>query len=188
MTSPSPPLDPTAQQVLAELKDAASCTTIAQVLAVMHALDAILPVTDGVKWFNLLYVYVTRKIYANPPAQGLADQRWLTQLDVFFAQHFFDALAQSYTAPAAVPSAWAALFEARYRPGIQRVQFALAGMNAHINRDLPLALVQTCQTLNVAPARGTSEYADYEAVNGIIDATEPEALQFLATGVEGVVA
>ena len=31
--------------------------------------------------------------------------------------------------------------------GTAPIQFALAGMNAHINRDLPLALVETCDEL-----------------------------------------
>jgi hypothetical protein len=35
------------------------------------------------------------------------------------------------------------------------IQFALAGMNAHINRDLPLALVATCTARKVAPRRGS---------------------------------
>lgn len=187
MTSSNVPADQTAQSVIVQLGGVASISTIAEVMAVMERLDAVLPATDGVKWFNLLYLYVTRAIYGKPPLQGWKDERWLTRLDVAFAQLFFNALAHSYTDPASVPGAWGALFEARYVRDVQRVQFALAGMNAHINRDLPLAVVETCAASNVVPTRGTLEYADYEAVNGIIDAVEPQALQFLATGIEGMV-
>jgi hypothetical protein len=174
--------------ILSQLGTGGAPTSIAQALAIMEQLDAALPVTDGVKWFNLLYILVTRSIDEQTPATGWADRRWLTALDIAFAQLYFDALANSYSAPAAVPGAWQALFEARDRTGVQRIQFALAGMNAHINHDLPLAVVQTCEQLHVVPARGTPEYHDYETVNGIIDALEPQALQYLATGIEGVVA
>src|SRR5215468_7752824 len=39
---------------------------------------------------------------------------------------------------ATVPLAWRPLTERRDAPGIEPIQFALAGMNAHINHDLPL--------------------------------------------------
>jgi len=38
----------------------------------------------------------------------------------------------------AVPSSWNAMLRARFTAGIDRIQFALAGMNAHINHDLSL--------------------------------------------------
>jgi hypothetical protein len=40
-------------------------------------------------------------------------------------------------------------------------------MNAHINHDLPLALVQTYEALDVIPDRSRLEYRDFEAVNGM---------------------
>ena len=57
------------------------------------------------------------------------------------------------------------MFEARYRTGIDRIQFALAGMNAHINRDLALALLATNAELNIVPAPCSPESDDYQAVN-----------------------
>ncbi|MBV9281303.1 MAG: hypothetical protein JOZ41_14580 [Chloroflexi bacterium] len=180
--------DQTGQSILAILQNAASTGTIQEVLEVLQRLDAALSPRDGVKWFNLLYVMVTRAVYGKPASGSWADERWLTQLDVFFARLYFDALSRSYTNPASVPRAWAALFESRYAGDIMRAQFALAGMNAHINHDLPLALVQTGEALDITPARGTPEYRDYETVNGIIDGLEPGALQYLATGIVGEVA
>ena len=44
--------------------------------------------------------------------------------------------------------------------GIEPVQFALAGMNAHINHDLPLAVVSTCSALATAPEVGP-HFADW---------------------------
>lgn len=174
--------------VLAQLEATNSMTSIGQVLQVMQNLDNALPATDGLKWFNLLYLDVTQAIYSPSPPIAWADEPWLTHLDIVFAQLYFDALRQSYTSPDTVPSAWQALFEVRHAQDVQRVQFALAGMNAHINHDLPLALVQTCEDLNITPARGSPEYHDYETVNGIIDAVEPKTIQFLANGIPGEVA
>jgi hypothetical protein len=85
-----------------------------------------------------------------------------------------------------VPSAWSALFEARYRTGIDRIQFALAGMNAHINHDLPLALVATDADLNVIPAPGSPEFVDYQSVNELLNSVMPSALNMLATDTLGV--
>jgi hypothetical protein len=78
--------------------------------------------------------------------------------------------------------------EARFRPGIERIQFALSGMNAHINHDLSLALLQTNTELNMNPGKTSPEYDDFELVNGILEAVLPQALEFLAAGILGELA
>lgn len=181
------PNDQIGAAILERLRGAASVTTIEGVIEVMEGLDETLPPSDGVRWFNLLYLMVTRAVYESPPGGGWADDRWLTRLDVVFAQLYFDALTRWHTDPATVPRAWAALFESRYRQDAERVQFALAGMNAHINRDLPVAVVRTCTELQIAPERDSPQHADFEAVNGILASVEPRALQHLATGIGGAI-
>ena len=98
------------------------------------------------------------------------------------------AIADSLSNSPSTPSAWDALFEARYRTGIDRIQFAMAGMNAHINHDLALALLETDALLNVVPDLNSPQHADYEAVNGLLKAVMPAALQVLATGILGELA
>lgn len=44
-----------------------------------------------------------------------------------------------------VHKAWQPLFEVTNNQHITRIQFALAGMNAHINHDLPIAIGTTSQ-------------------------------------------
>jgi hypothetical protein len=56
------------------------------------------------------------------------------------------------------------------------VQFALAGMNAHINHDLPLALVSTCTALATSPDTG-EHFADYQKVDQLLDAAEQSIRQ-----------
>jgi len=43
-------------------------------------------------------------------------------------------------------------------------------MNAHINHDLALGVVETCQALNMEP--GDPQHQDYDAVNAILKSTE----------------
>jgi len=162
--------------------------TIADVLTLMQRIDNRLPNADGLKWFNLLYMRVTQQVDGNPPPGGWEDSAWLRRLDVVFAQFYFAAISSWLNNPANVPSSWTALFEARFHPGIERIQFALAGMNAHINHDLALALLQTDTELNLVPGKSSPQHDDFEHVNGLLEAVLPLALQFLATGILGELA
>ena len=162
--------------------------TIADVLGIMRRIDNLLPGGDGLKWFNLLYMTVTQKIDSSPPQGGWGDSAWLERLDVVFAKLYFSAILNWLNHPACVPSSWQAVFEVRFRPGIERIQFALAGMNAHINHDLALALLQTALELSLTPAKTSPEHDDFERVNGILEAVLPQALEFLATGILGELA
>jgi hypothetical protein len=58
-------------------------------------------------------------------------------------------------------------------------------MNAHINHDLPIALIQTGQEQRVAPRRQTPEYRDYQRVNAILDGVQEKVKHHLATGIVG---
>jgi len=170
---------------LIEITSGTPPTTIADVLTLMQRIDDLLPSGDGLKWFNLLYMRVTERVASSPPPGGWKDSAWLTRLDVVFAQFYLAAVSNWLSSPASVPSSWKALFEARFRPGLERIQLALAGMNAHINHDLALALLQTDAELNLIPGKTSPEHDDFEYVNGILEAVLPQALEFLATGILG---
>ena len=73
---------------LIEITSAPPPTTIADVLISMQRIDGILPTDDGLKWFNLLYMMVTRQVDSSPPPGGWEDSSWLTRLDVVFAQFY----------------------------------------------------------------------------------------------------
>ncbi|HWZ52038.1 MAG TPA: DUF5995 family protein [Granulicella sp.] len=173
--APSP-----ADQLLYELVNGPPAVTIDDVIARMQAIDALLPANDGLKWFNRLYLMVTQQVDLVPPGGAWQSPAWFTRLDVVFAGLYFSAVA-GFLSGQSVPSAWKALFEARYRTGIDRVQFAVAGMNAHINHDLALALLATDAAFNVVPGPGSPESADYQSVNNILNTVIPSALTMLAT-------
>jgi hypothetical protein len=51
---------------------------------------------------------------------------------------------------------------ARTQDGVLPVQYAVVGANAHLNRDLPVALVTTFLELDREPARDSVGYSDYQ--------------------------
>jgi len=148
--------------------------TIDDVLAVQRAIDAALPPTDGVACFNKLYLAVTTDVRTAELGGGtFADVPFLSALDVAFGNLYFAALA-ALEKGAPVPRAWAPLFAARDRGDIAPLQFALCGMNAHINRDLPVGLVSTFTGLGQTMARPSLQANDFDKVNDVLAATEQE--------------
>src|SRR5580700_4080151 len=175
-------LNPTDAQLF-QIVNSAAPAAIADVLAVMQNIDGVLPGSDGLKWFNKLYSMVTQQVDLKPPPNGWEDATWLTRLAVVFANFYFTAIAAALEQNPDVASSWQALFEARNKTGVDRIQFALAGMNAHINHDLALALLQTNDELHMTPALESPEHDDYERVNGLLEDVLPSALNLLATGI-----
>jgi hypothetical protein len=157
------------------------------VVQIMQGIDAALADNDGLKWFNLLYLEVTQQVQQHPPVGGWKAPIWLSRLDVIFATLYFKAISDSLSGNP-IPSSWQALFEARQRTSIDRIQFALAGMNAHINHDLALALLAIDTEMHQGFSSATPEHQDYEHVNDLLQAVLPQALTLLATGVLGQIA
>jgi hypothetical protein len=141
---------------------------VADVVARMEEILTRLPSRDGVACFTRLYLSVTQDIRAHVVATTFADPPFLAQLDAAFAALFFAAVDGASRTPPEIPHAWAPLFDARRRRGIAPLQFAFAGMNAHINRDLPVALVSTCREAGVALEEGSPQHADFVRVNGLL--------------------
>lgn len=160
-------------------------SSIDEVIDVMRRIDELLPNNDGLKWFNFLYLKVTEKVLANPPVGGWSSPVWLARLDIVFAELYFEAIREWIAHPENAPRAWRVLLDARHRRDVMRVQFALCGMNAHINRDLQLAVVAAGEELGIEPRRNTPEHNDFECVNDILKEVEEEVLPILATGIVG---
>ena len=153
----------------------AAVTSVPGAIAQMEAIEAAIPPGDGLACFNRMYLTVTREVYSELGQRFYADPTFMTTLDVVFANLYF-AAAGAAANPAAAPLAWRPLIEQRAVAGIEPIQFALAGMNAHINHDLPLAVVSTCTQLATSPAAG-AHLADYQKVDRLLDATEQSVRQ-----------
>lgn len=140
---------------------------------------------DGVKWFNRLYLEVTRQVAASAPGLHPAAPGFLEALDVAFGNLYFAAYeaAGEATPPADYPfHAWRPLFEARFVADIAPVQYALAGMNAHINHDLAIGIDETCVARGSEPRDDSPERRDYESVNALIAKVEKEMKAWMMTG------
>ena len=157
--------------------------TIDDVVATMRAIDRRLPDGDGVKWFNFLYLEVTQAVQADQA--GWQDWPFLQQFDVVFARLYFDAVLSWERDPAATARAWRPLFRARDDRRLARIQCALAGMNAHINHDLPLALGRLAEPDGRYPSRDGVRYDDFLHDNDILERVEGSVRPILATGLVG---
>ena len=134
----------------------------------MQTIEATCDDVDGLKWFNSLYLAVTEAVETRVNAGGFADPAWLAQLDVQFASLYFRALSASL-AGQPCPGCWNAVFSVRNNARLGRIQFALAGINAHINHDLCQAIVATSKATNTVPQHGSPQYSDYTSLNATLD-------------------
>jgi hypothetical protein len=159
-----------------------SVTSVAGAIAQMEAIGAALPAPDGLACFNRMYLDVTIQVNSQLGQGFFADPSFMTRLDVTFANLYFAAVGAAGTS-AAVPLAWRPLAEQRAEAGIEPVQFALAGMNAHINHDLPVAMVSACSALATSPEAG-SHRADYQKVDDLLDAAEQSVRQSFESAAE----
>ena len=167
---------PYASQLLAAVETPPR--SVADVLATMQSIDTLTIDTDGLHWFNWLYFQVTKAVEDRISAGGFTDSAYLSLLDVQFAQLYFNAL-KAFLSNVALPDCWRTLFVARGETNLTRIQCALAGINAHINHDLPIAIVNTCSISNVTPQHGTVQYTDYTSLNSTLDSLIDEAKQTL---------
>ncbi|MGP4009458.1 DUF5995 family protein [Streptomyces sp. 4N124] len=132
-------------------------TPVDTVVSRMRALDATLPPRDGLAVFNRVYLTVTEAVERRIDAGRFPDARAAIMLDVRFAERYLaavDAVADGGRPPAC----WRPLFQYRHHPGVRPLQFALAGINAHVGHDLALAVVDACRTLGCEPAELEDEF------------------------------
>ena len=158
--------------------------SVGDVLTTMRSIDVLTVDDDGLKWFNWLYWQVTEAVETRIQAGGFTDPAFLAELDVLFAGLYFSALRNSL-AGQPLPECWEILFSQRSDIRLARIQCAMAGINAHINHDLPLAIVATCRAAGVTPQHGTSQYNDYTNLNTNLDALIESAKQTLNVRLPG---
>ena len=157
--------------------------SLADVIVRMQSTLAPLPKDDGVACFTRLYLAVTEGVEQRLAGFVFADPAFLARLDVVFADLFFTALDASGAKDTAnLPRAWAPLVDARSARGIAPLQFAFAGMSAHINRDLPVALVTTCTELGIGLEEGSPQHRDFEHVNAVLAEVEGQVKAQYLTG------
>ncbi len=159
-----------AQEAMAQAVDSPP-EDIAGVLARLDTVQQILdtlPPSAGlnrVAAFNALYRSITQQVADMLHTRHVADARFLEVLDVEFARLYFTALASWGVDDPATPDAWEVLFRRAHDERVSSLEAAVLGVNAHVNHDLALALVNTWRRLGY-PGEGP-QHPDYLLVNTI---------------------
>ena len=142
--------------------------TVPEAIEAMRDLGSALPKADGVACFNSMYLAVTESVACRLDAGMFSDPEFMDRLDVNFANLYLDAYARQAAASGeTICASWRALFDSRLDDRLEPLQFALAGMNAHINHDLPLAVTMTAEELG-RPLTAAGVRDDFVAVNRIL--------------------
>ena len=127
--------------------------------------------------FSECYLVMTRRVHERVRDGAFHDGPWVTRLLDRFADYYFDAVdAYGNEVPVRVcPQVWRGALDACSDPDCHPLQALMLGINAHINHDLALALVDVLDdwdTLDDDRRRFRQE--DHELVNTIIDETTDE--------------
>lgn len=157
-------------------------TSIDEAIATMRGIEGALPATDGLACFNRMYLIVTEAVRQKVTSGFFADPAFMTRLDVNFVNRYLSAIAAHRRAPDRAPRAWRVLLDGRAEVGVAPMQYALAGMNAHINYDLAPALVTTCTDGDTTPEQG-AHHADFEKVNATLAALDQQVRESFEQGV-----
>lgn len=122
---------------------------------------------DGVASFSALYHRTARRIWEGIGSGAFPSPGFIALLSVVLANRYFGAMRASFLSPADVPDAWAILFDRRSDPHVTQLQFAAAGVSAHLKLDLAVAAADTSARLRAAPGAG-QDYASYQEVRRMV--------------------
>jgi hypothetical protein len=134
---------------------------IARMVALLEPLQG-----DQRRYFHATYQRTTIAVAAELRRGGFADTAWVERWDVAFAGLYLDALDASLAGrPPSRP--WDIAFGA---PGdLPPLRHVLLGMNAHINYDLPQALLAVISDEEFGdPALLARREADHRAIDGVL--------------------
>jgi hypothetical protein len=185
-------------QRLAELTGGAHATSIEEVVTRLAAIrdhaasTSLLGEDDGIASFSKLYHIITMRIGDMAGRGDFRSREFLVRLDIEFAERYFRALRRYADDIESAPRVWRVLFDNRSDPRVAPVNFAVAGVNAHINFDLSCALVATWR--HVEPdgdGDGSAQFHDYRLINEVFE-TEMDPLRedldsLLSAGPDGAI-
>lgn len=147
-------------------------------LARMRAFRSDWPAGDGIAVFNRVYLTVTEELGRRIDRGEFPDHRSAVTLHVLFAERYLST-ADTVAMGGRAPACWRPLFQFRRHPGVRPLQFALAGINAHIGHDLALAVVDTCRTLGCRPP---DVEGDFDRVGEVLTMLEERIREDLMPG------
>lgn len=158
--------------------------TIPAVIAALREIDGDLDHGDGVWQFNRMYLQVTELVGQRLREGYFDNHAFMERLDIVFAHLYLDTV-EADAEGRHIAECWEPVFASRSVP-LAPIQFAVAGMNAHINHDLAVATVATCEQLGLSPSsRGVR--ADYDKVTSLLAEVHEQVRQSFLDGVVLVV-
>jgi hypothetical protein len=129
---------------------------------------------DARRFFHATYLRTTEAVAAEIDRGGFDDGAWLCRWDLAFAGFYVDALDAGRRGEP-VPAPWRVAFDAaRERPGLPPVRHVLFGINAHINYDLPQALLAVIPPADFDdPALVRRREADHRHLDDVLQSRVP---------------
>lgn len=123
--------------------------------------------------FLSCYLMMTRNMRTAIERGEFHDSVWVDRLLENFAGYYFVALEVYDKDPASAPAVWQMAHQATRAPGALALQLLLLGVNAHINYDLVLSLVDLLgpEWAGLSPEQRAARYADHCHVNEVIGCT-----------------
>ncbi len=137
---------------------------------------------DNRRIFLHCYLMMTQNMVTAVQGRAFRDAAWVDALLHRFADYYFVALDAYEQDPATAPRVWQQAHGATRDHRVLPLQLLLLGVNAHINYDLVLTLVDLLRPEweRLPPGRRRERYADHCQVNRIIaqtiDAVQDEVL------------
>ena len=144
--------------------------SLAEVLVAMQArLDAMGPSHEPLRAFLDTYRRTTIAVQSAIDSRRFEDPTWVEDWDVAFAQLYLNALDAELSGTPDVPRPWRLAFDAP--PTLQPLRYVLLGINAHINFDLPQALLAVIPDSDFADPRTLNRrQADHERIDAVLSA------------------
>jgi Family of unknown function (DUF5995) len=126
---------------------------------------------DARRFFHATYLRTTEAVGAEIDRGGFLDGDWLTRWDLVFAEFYVDALDADLRGEP-VPAPWRVAFDAaREQPDLPPLRHVLFGINAHINYDLPQALLAVISPADFDdPAVVARREADHRHLDDVLQA------------------
>jgi hypothetical protein len=156
--------------------------SISELIDELRSLEAALSPGNGVKWFVRLYREVTEALALELRAGDLEDPVFLELLVLVYGNSVLNVCEDMERRSQRIARAWAPLYERRHDHRVAPIQFALAGLNAHTNHDVPIGLVHACRSTGIAPDSDGPQYRDYMKMTQLLKRTEDEVKKWLVTG------
>jgi hypothetical protein len=129
-------------------------------------LDGLASSCDHNAIFSVTYLRVTQEYRRTIDGPFFDDTPFVNYEDTLFAHYYFAAFdAWAAGRSEQVPVAWRIAFDSASRHAVSATGDLLLGINAHVQRDLPLVLY----SIGLVRPDGTSRKADHDRVNIILN-------------------